>query len=404
MTLISKLERSQQIYEKINEKLSMIEHEIGLTELSFLIKCIRELYGDIHTLINSKLEWAGNHKINVSSLVYAIIFINKLKAKLVPKMANVDIKLGTSLIDKYAGEPEKLDAFIDSVELFNDIVTNANNGAAPAIMQAVQNQVLRFVKTRLIDAARNSITENQSLQQLLDAVKTNCASKLTANNILAKLKSTQQKESSELFCNNIEKLTQQLKKVYLNERIPADVADKMSTKNGVDALIAGASNKETKILLKAGTFSTIHEAIQKLQENESSPSASNSAQVMWMKKSKYNACVANNTSRGRGTNNRSYRGRRGNNHSAGRNYSNNRSGDNWRNTQREFSNNFGNRSRHSNQAATYYVQENEFQQQQIPQLQNFPQLPNQQQMVETQQNFARPDQHFLGQHPNQSSR
>lgn len=120
---------------------------------------------------------------------------------------------------------------------------------------------------------------------------------------------------------------------------------------------------------------------------------------MWMKKSKFNDASGNNPSRGRGMNNRCNRGRRGgNSHSAGRNYSNNRFGDNWRNAQRQFPNNFGNRPRHLNPAATYYVQGNGFQQQQIPQLSHhtYPQLPNQQQLVATQHNFSRPDQTFLG--------
>lgn len=41
----------------------------------------------------------------------------------------------------------------------------------------------------------------------------------------------------------------------------------MATKAGVDALINGTTSFETKIILRAGNFSNIREAVQKVQEN-----------------------------------------------------------------------------------------------------------------------------------------
>lgn len=115
-------------------------------------------------------------------------------------MANIGITLGTSIIDKSADEPEKLYAFIYSVDLFNEIVEMLTEAT---IIQAVRNQVLRFVRTTLIDAAQHSITDNQTLQQFLDAVKTDCASKLTVNNIIAKLKTLSKKNRQNIFAKTL---------------------------------------------------------------------------------------------------------------------------------------------------------------------------------------------------------
>lgn len=56
--------------------------------------------------------------------------------------------------------------------------------------------------------------------------------------------------------------------MYVEEKIPADKANQMATKSGVEALIGGISNYDTKLILKIGTFTKINEAIQKLQEND----------------------------------------------------------------------------------------------------------------------------------------
>lgn len=103
-------------------------------------------------------------------------------------MAKVDIKTGTSLIEIYEGNPEKLDNFLDSVALFVDLVDSANAESTPAAQAAAKAVAIRFIKTRLAGAARQAVPENASLNELVDALKQNCSSRKTADNILAKLK------------------------------------------------------------------------------------------------------------------------------------------------------------------------------------------------------------------------
>lgn len=72
------------------------------------------------------------------------------------------------------------------------------------------------------------------------------------------------------FCEQIEALSNKLKNLYIEQHIPEAVAKNMVKKATVDALINGVSNQETKLILKAGSFDDVKDAIQKVQENSSS--------------------------------------------------------------------------------------------------------------------------------------
>lgn len=136
---------------------------------------------------------------------------------------------------------------------------------------------MNFVKSRLTGVARQVIAGINDLPGILTAVRQHCEYKITSDNLLAKLKAVKQKDSTEAFCNEVEKLTTQLRSCYLREEIPAARANTMAVKKGVEALITGIKNTDTKLILKAGTFNKIDDAIQKTLENtEINDSNSNS--------------------------------------------------------------------------------------------------------------------------------
>lgn len=291
-TLLNKLNQSRIYY---NEILDLIDL-FGKTNQNFFLKSARLLYGEIKTLIDSKLD--RNHLISFKTLAKVSLSFLHLHKR---NMANpkVDVKLGTTLIQMYDGAPQHLDAFIDSVNLFNDTVQSDFAAATAAQKQTAQVTVVKLVKSRLTGVARQVIAGADDLQGIIDAVKQHCESKITSDNVLAKLKATRQKDSIETFCNEVETLTTQLKSCYVREEIPANRANTMATKKGVEALISGSKNTDTKLILKAGTFNKINDAIQKVMENNETTSNNNSpatnAQILTGRVSH---------PRGRGTNHR----------------------------------------------------------------------------------------------------
>lgn len=153
------------------------------------------------------------------------------------------------------------------MSLFNDTVENEFNAATAAQKQAAQVTVVRFVKSRLTGIARQIIADADDLEAIINALKQHCESKITSDGTVAKLKALKQKDSIETFCNEVENLTSQLKSCYVREQIPVDRANTMATKKGVEALVIGIKNTDTKLILKAGSFNKISDAIQKVMEN-----------------------------------------------------------------------------------------------------------------------------------------
>ena len=183
-------------------------------------------------------------------------------------MPAVDLKLGTSLINIYDGCPDNLNTFFDAVSLFQDTV-NIEFAAATAEQRIAANEtLLKFIKTRLTGIARQIINGANSTDEIVHKLKEQCSPKITAGSLRAKLKAAKQKGNVTQFCKEVEQLTSRLASQYIDETIPANKANQMATKAGIETLINGISNSEAKLILKAGNFSKISEATQKLQEGD----------------------------------------------------------------------------------------------------------------------------------------
>lgn len=335
--LHAKENRAKIIYNDVNTILAYNEALFHETELTFYTRGVRQKYNEIILLVNSKLPFAKADAVDFKTAANVLLFLAKLRTKvnlrrvLPPIMAapTVDIKLGTSLVPVYNGTPEHLESFVDAVNLFSDTVVNTFAGATADQQAAAQVTVTRFVKTRLTGVARQVIAEANDLQGILNAVKQHCEPKTTSDNIIAKLKAVKQKDSAESFCNEVEKLTAQLKATYVREQIPLDRASIMATKKGVDALIDGTKSSDTKIILKAGTFSKISDAVQKLMENDKPTPTTHNAQIFTLRgtNSQYRGRNINHgrgnfyNTRGNHNNSHRYRGnyhhQRGNFHNRG---------------------------------------------------------------------------------------
>lgn len=257
-----------------------------------------------------------------------------------------DIKTATALIKNYDGSPSELDTFVDSVDLLSELTDQEHIATA-----------IKFIKTRLSGKARSAFPPNpQTLVEITNAIKQACKSVETPDSILAKMKATRNKGDQQKFYEEIETLSQKLSTLYIYNQIPANVANKMATKAGVETLINGVSNTELKIILKANEFDSIQKAIQKINESQIEQSQVFSLQARGRGRGRFggNSQTSNfshsrsysnndlnrpyrnyyqNQNRrgnGRGQNyfRGNFRGNRGRNHSHSSNFSNHRSGPN----------------------------------------------------------------------------
>lgn len=243
-TLVSKLDSVTVVFTDIEQKLLDLQDKLSEEDSNYISKTAKQLYENIKRILEEK--------INASKM---------------PADEAFDIKTATAIIQPYDGSAENLNAFIDATNLLKELTGNGQ-----------QAMLIKFVKTRLLGKARLGLPTNiNTIEQLIADVKSRCEEKTTPENILAKFKQIKITGDLTSFCNEVENLTNKLKGIYLEKLIPENVAQSMATKAGVDTLIEKTSNLETKIILKAGSFGSISEAIQKVNEHSA---GSNSAQVL----------------------------------------------------------------------------------------------------------------------------
>lgn len=275
-TLLDKHRQARKIYETISYLVS------ERPDLKSYLYEAKNLYSAINLFIEAKLK-TTNYVIKFRTVVK--IIINFLGVYRRIKMANpkVDIKLGTAIIQVYDGNLDGLSSFIDSVMLFNDTVSADFELATPAQKTAAVATVLRFIKTRLIGKARVVVGENPvDTNEIITKLKDRCGKTKSPDVLVAKLKEAKQTGEINKFTSEIEGLVLLLEKAYISEDIPIETATKMATKQGVKALCSGVRSTETKLLLKAGQFTTLNSAIEKVIENEaSSSSVSHNSQIMY---------------------------------------------------------------------------------------------------------------------------
>lgn len=170
-----------------------------------------------------------------------------------------DIKTATAIVTTYDGSPTDLSAFIDSANLLKELTPPEHTALT-----------IKFLRTRLTGKARLALPENfGTVDELIENVKSRCTSTVTPDNISTKLKATKQTGDLDQFCNEIDTLCNQLHASYIESGVPENVAKRMATKAGVEALTAGVGDRDTKIILKAGTHADVKQAIQKVLENAS---------------------------------------------------------------------------------------------------------------------------------------
>lgn len=171
--------------------------------------------------------------------------------------AAFDVRTATAVVQQYDGASDGLQAFVDSANLMKELTVPGQ-----------QPMLLKFLKTRITGKARIGLPENiNSFDEFIKNITERCQDMTSPEQILAKLKCIKQKENLDTFCEQVESLSDKLKNIYLQQKIPGDVANKMVNKAAVDALISGVSNSETKLILKAGSFDNVKTAILKVQEN-----------------------------------------------------------------------------------------------------------------------------------------
>lgn len=258
-TLKRKLVVANELYTTVLKELGKNREQLPATQIEKINTNVVQWYQEIVTILQSKFEKLGCHKYTKQLPVLPYSFkVGKLSGNNMAVANNTfDIKTATALVQPYNGEPEALESFLDSTNLLGELM-GADN----------QPMCVKFLRTRLTGKARMGLPENlASIQALVENVKTRCATKATPADLMAKLKATKQKGNLKQFCAEVEDICAKLHNMYLSKQVPEEVASTMTTEAGVETLVNGVNNQKLEMILRAGSFATVSEAIQKINKN-----------------------------------------------------------------------------------------------------------------------------------------
>jgi len=218
------------------------------------------------------------------------------------------IRLATSLIPEFDGKPENLQSFLDALGLLDSLKSTHETTA------------IRLIKTKLKGHVRNLISNEQTIAaiitQLSSAVKGE-----SVEVISAKLLNLQQRnKTANQYTQEVEKLTKALEGAYISEGLSQSLANKYSTTTAVKAMTQNCSIDKVKLIMQAGTFTNMNDAISKFV-NSCTEITGQSNTVLYYRRG------ANNYNRGargynRGRNNYHNNYNRGSNNNNNNNYNN----------------------------------------------------------------------------------
>lgn len=151
----------------------------------------------------------------------------------------------------FDGAPDKLQSFLDSLELLK------NNS------EGHEQNAVAFIKTRLSGKARDLITNQNSLDSITTSLKNGIKGE-NSRVITAKLQNLRQNtKDSVTFSSEISNLADKLKRAYIVEGVPTETANLYTTESVVKALSQNANTEKARIVMEAGSFGTVEEAINK---------------------------------------------------------------------------------------------------------------------------------------------
>lgn len=214
------------------------------------ISCLEEI--DLLLLKENSVTEEGKEELSNMAMTKLEFF--NLASKLMPQV--------------FDGSPEKLLSFLDSLHLLN---ANCENHATSAVA---------FVKTRLSGKARDLITTEDSVTDIINTLKTKVKYESSRSSSAKLLNCRQNHKDATSFATEIEKLAENLNRAYISEGVPSEVAGRYTTEQVVKSLSVNSNTEKSRVVMEAGTFNSVQEAVTKFVDVNTAAS-SNTPHVLF---------------------------------------------------------------------------------------------------------------------------
>lgn len=163
------------------------------------------------------------------------------------------ISIASEILPKeFDGKAKNLQNFIDCIDVLKKM-----------IVKDYEQIAVLLVKYRLTNYVRNWIGSENSLDQIIETIKSRVSyeSSKFVRDLLKYAK--QNGKTAEEYCNEIEKLTNRLEFAFIAEKVPSKVAQRLAIEFAVESLTENADNINICKLLKIGNFKTLNDLFEK---------------------------------------------------------------------------------------------------------------------------------------------
>lgn len=161
------------------------------------------------------------------------------------------LKTASSLLSEYDGKAENLQSFKDALSLV-DTIKGEHEATA-----------IQLIKTKLKGHARNLISNEQTIAQIIAKLSSTVKGE-SVEVLSAKLLNLQQRsKTANQYTQEVEQLTKALEGAFISDGLTPELANKYSTTQAVKAMTKNCSIDKVKLIMQAGTFSNMNDAISK---------------------------------------------------------------------------------------------------------------------------------------------
>lgn len=234
-------------------------------------------------------------------------------------------KVSNLIQKKYDGEPDGLDAFIEQIEMLEQ-VTPADHNAT----------MIKLIRSRCIGAAKRALptAADSTVAQIKNALKAKIMPD-TTDVVLGRLLALKHdKTSLQTFQEKAEELSEKLEAAYISDGIPNDVAKKWVVKNTVEMCKATAKTPYVQTVMASTPFNNPKDVLAKFITEIASENKNKEATVLNVTSNRGRGGYGRGRGRGQNSNYRQYNNYNNGQYQNRRNYNNyNNNGQyrgNWR--------------------------------------------------------------------------
>ena len=139
-----------------------------------------------------------------------------------------------------------------------------------------------LIKTKLKGNTRNLIGEESTIKDIINKLKLTVKGE-SVEVLSAKIMNTRQNnKTANTYCSEIENLTKSLKNAYISDGLSCELASKYATQDAVKALAKNCTIDRVKLIMEAGQFNNMNEAITKFVNSCQKQLASKMLCCIWV--------------------------------------------------------------------------------------------------------------------------